>query len=37
MVEASFYASLVEDKSSAGSSYVEFLVLVHRLISERNK
>ncbi|KAK9908279.1 hypothetical protein WJX75_005414 [Coccomyxa subellipsoidea] len=36
-VEAAFYASLMEDKSSAGSSYVQFLVLVHRMIADRNK
>jgi hypothetical protein len=36
-VEAAFFANLIEDKSHAGAAYVEFLVLVHKLITQRNR
>ena len=36
-VEAAFQASLVEDRSSAGTSYVDYLVQIHRLILERSR
>ena len=36
-VEATFQASLVEDRSSAGTSYVDYLVQIHRLIIERSR
>lgn len=37
LVEAAFQANLVEDKSSAGPSYVDYLCTVHRHIQERNR
>ncbi len=36
-VESAFYGNLIEDKTSAGTSYVDFLVAVHRRIAELNK
>ena len=36
-VEAAFYANLIEDKTSAGTSYVDFLVAVHRSIANMNR
>lgn len=37
IVEAAFYSNLIEDKTSAGTSYVDYLVAVHRSISSKNQ
>ena len=37
VVEAAFYSNLIEDKTSAGTSYVDYLVAVHRSISSKNQ
>ena len=36
-MEAAFQANLIEDKSLAGPSYVDYLCTVHRHIQERNR
>ena len=33
--ENTFYARLIEDRSAAGMSYVEFLCHVHRMIQNK--
>ena len=37
VVEAAFYSNLIEDKTSAGTSYVDYLVAVHRSITSKNQ
>lgn len=36
-IESAFYSNLIEDKTSAGTSYVDFLVAVHRSIANMSK
>ena len=36
-VESAFFASLSEDKTEHGVSYVEFLTVIHKLISQKNR
>jgi len=35
LAEVGFFNALMEDKSTAGSSYVDYLCHVHRLIQNR--